>query len=227
MTVVATVRAEEASPQISAADVTAPPAGAAPAVWQFGDCVDWATANSTDIRRTLLGILQADQDIASAKDAWLPTVGFNTGHTFSNHPSGNRGNSYGGTYDINVGWTAWEGNVRKYRLESSRILRRQQELQGEDVVKTLKLGILQAYINIMYAKEAVAIAAQTLEVSTGQADRARRLTESGRTSKVDYAQIESQKAQDSYNLTQARNNLETARMNLKKILSSVSTATSR
>ena len=54
----------------------------------------------------------------------------------------------------------------------------------------------------MYAKEAVTIAEQTLEVSTSQTKRAKRLMESGRTSKVDYAQIESQMAQDSYNLVQ-------------------------
>ena len=52
-------------------------------------------------------------------------------------------NTYGSSYGINANWTVWEGNVRKYRLESSKILQRQQALAGEDVVKTLKLGILQ------------------------------------------------------------------------------------
>ena len=42
--------------------------------------------------------------------------------------------------------------------------------------------------------------------------------ESGRSSKVDYAQIESQRAQDSYNLTQAEGNYQSAKMALKKIL---------
>lgn len=213
--------ARESNEEISAAQVTAPPAMSPPEKWSFDDCIEWATANSTDIRRTLLNILQADQDIASSKDAWLPTVGFSTSQSFTNYPSpgDNRdGNAYGSTYGINANWTVWEGNVRKYRLESSRILRQQQILAGDDVVKTLKLGILQAYLNIMYASEAVTIAEQTLEVSTSQTDRAKRLMETGRSSKVEYAQIESQKAQDSYNLVQAQSNLESAKMALKKIL---------
>lgn len=213
--------AQDSLQTISAGDVTANPEMQLPDSWTFNDCINWATANSTDIRRTILNILQADQDIYSAKDAWLPTVGFSTSQSFNNYPSpaNNRnGNVYGSTYDINANWTIWEGNVRKYRLESSKILRRQQQLAGDDVIKTLKLGILQAYLNIMYAGEAVTIAEQTLEVSTSQTERARRLMESGRTSKVDYAQIESQKAQDSYNLVQAKNNYESAKMNLKKIL---------
>lgn len=213
--------AQEASSTFSAEDVTASPAMSIPSSWTFDDCINWATANNTDVRRTILNILQADQDIYSAKDAWLPTVGFSTSQSFNNYPSpgDNRsGNVYGSSYDINANWTVWEGNVRKYRLESSKILRKQQQLAGDDVVKTIKLGILQAYLNIMYAAEAVTIAEQTLEVSTGQTDRAKRLMESGRTSKVDYAQIESQKAQDSYNLVQAKNNYESAKMSLKKIL---------
>lgn len=70
----------------------------------------------------------------------------------------------------------------------------------------------------MYAKETVTIASQTLEVSESQTERARRFMESGRTSKADFAQIESQAAQDRYNLVQAESNYATAKMNLKKIL---------
>lgn len=200
------------------ADIPAPPAKK---VWTFSDCVDWASVNSTDVRRTLLDILQADQDVASAKDAYLPTVGFSTSHSFTNYPSpasGQKGNAYGSNYGISANWTAWEGNVRKYRLEASRLLLRQQYLAQEEAVKSLKLSILQTYINIMYAKEAVEIAEKNLEVSDSETERAKRLMESGRTSKVDYAQIESQNAQDAYSLVEARNNLESARLTLKNIL---------
>lgn len=189
--------------------------------WTFDDCVEWATTNNTAIRRTMLNIQTARQDYLSAKDAWLPTVGFSTNQTFTNYPSpeaGRNGNTYGSNYNIGASWTVWEGNVRKYRQDSAKILEQQQALAGDDVVKTLKLGILEAYLNIMYASEAVTIAEQTLEVSTAQSARAKKLTESGRSSEVDYAQIESQRAQDDYNLTQAKSNYENARMALKKIL---------
>lgn len=203
-------------------DVTSETKMQKPDVWTFDDCLNWAISNSTDIRQTYLSILQSDEEIGAAKDAWLPTVGFSTNHSFSNYISpqpGQKNNIYGSSYAINAAWTLWEGNVRKYRLQSAKLYRRQQTLSGEDVVKNLKLGILQAYLNIMYANEAVLIARQTLEVSTLQTERARRLMETGHSSKVDYAQIESQKAQDEYGVVQAEGNLATAKMNLKKILS--------
>lgn len=206
---------------ISPEEVTAEPGSAMPEIWTFDDCVDWAVNNNTDIRKSLLSILLADEDIKSAKDAWLPTVGFSTNHSFTNYPSpdnGRNNNAYGSSYNANASWTVWEGNIRKYRLESAKIMRQQELLAGDDIVKELKLSILQLYLNIMYAREAVEIARQTLEVSAAQTERARRLMESGRTSQVDYAQIESQAAQDRYNLVQAESNLASSKMNLKKIL---------
>ncbi len=206
---------------LTAADVTAAPATAMPETWTFDDCVAWASANSVNIRNTILNILQADENIGAAKDAWLPSVGFSMNHGFTNYPNPEEyrsANAYTSSYGVNASWTIWEGNVRKYRLESAKLARQQQALAGDDVIKTLKLGILQAYLNILYADEAVEIAKQTLEVSTSQTDRAKRLMESGRTSKVDYAQIESQMAQDQYNLVQAESNYATAKMNLKTIL---------
>lgn len=206
---------------VSASDVAADSRESLPEIWTFDDCVNRAIERSSEVRQAMLAILQADENIGESKDAWLPTVAFSTNQSFTNYPSpsGNtRANTYGSSYNVNAAWTIWEGNVRKYRLEASRLLKKQQLLAGDNVVMTLKLGILEAYLNIMYADEAVSIARQTLEVSTSQTDRARRLMESGRTSKVDFAQIESQTAQDRYNLVQAEANLESARLTLKKIL---------
>lgn len=206
---------------LSPANVTDTATGQMPAKWTFDDCVDWAIRNSTDVRKIMLSILQADEEIGAAKDAWLPSVGFSTSHSFTNYPSpeeGRKGNTYGSSYGINASWTVWEGNIRKYRLESAKIARQQQDLAGDDAIKNIKLGILQAYLNTMYAKEAVEIARQTLEVSTSQTERAKRLMESGRSSKVEYAQIESQMAQDQYNLVQAESNFSSSKMTLKKIL---------
>lgn len=207
--------------EISAEAVTAAVPDTVPDKWTYGDCVDWALANNTDIRRSLLSVLLADEDIASAKDAWLPEVSFTANHSFTNFPSpenNSQANVYNSSYGINAGWTVWEGNVRKYRLESARLIRDQQLLAGEDVAKNLKLAILQAYLDIMYSEEAVEIASRTLETSTSQFERAAKLTEAGRSSSVDLAQIESQMAQDRYGLVQAESNLATARMALKKIL---------
>lgn len=192
-----------------------------PKVWTYDDCVKWAIANNIDIRQTMLSVLQAEESVLQAKDAYLPYVGFSTSQSFSNYPSpqpGQNHNSYNSSYNINASWTIWEGNSRKYRVEAAKLMKLQQNLYGADIVKNLQIGILQAYLNILYSAEAVDIAKKSLEVSTAQAERTKRLMETGRTSRVDYAQIESQKAQDEYNLVQAQSSYATAKVNMKNLL---------
>ena len=206
---------------INAEDVIQETDEAMPAEWSFNDCVNWAITNNIDIRQTMLSILQADESIGQAKDAYLPYVGFSTNQSFSNYPSpqaSQTANSYNSSYNINANWTVWEGNARKYRVESAKLLKMQQILYGDDVVRNIQLGILQAYLNILYSAEAVDIARKSLEVSEAQAKRTKRLMETGKTSKVDYAQIESQRAQDEYNLVQAKSSYASSKIALKNLL---------
>ncbi len=206
---------------VEVADVLVTDSVAPAPAWTFDDCLAYGITHSTDVREAILSILQADENIGVAKDAWLPTVDFATSHNFSNYPfpaAGVKGNSYNSSYGVDASWTVWEGNVRKYRLESVKLTRNQQVLAGDAAVKDLTLNVLQAYLNIMYAREAVDIAQLTLQVSEAQTTRAKRLMESGRTSRVDYAQIESQTAQDRYALVQAESNLATARLDMKRLL---------
>ncbi|MCH5224430.1 MAG: TolC family protein [Muribaculaceae bacterium] len=202
-------------------DVTSQSPMMMPAVWTYDDCVNWAIANNIDIRSAMLSVLESDQNIGMAKDAYLPYVGFSTNQSFTNYAApayGQTRNSYNSSYNINASWTIWEGNARKYRVETNKLFKIQQQLYGDDVVKNLQLGILQAYLNILYSAEAIDIARKSLEVSTAQAQRTKRLMETGRTSRVDYAQIESQKAQDEYNLVQAQSSYASAKVTLKNLL---------
>ena len=192
-----------------------------PQVWSFENCVEWAISNNIDIRSTMLSILESEQNIGLAKDAYLPYISFSTNQSFSNFPlpaAGNTANAYNSSYNINASWTIWEGNARKYRVETNKLLKLQQQLYGDDVVKNLQLGILQAYLTILYSAEAVDIAKKSLEVSSAQEKRAKRLMETGKTSKVDYAQFQSQKSQDEYNLVQAQSSYASSKVALKNLL---------
>jgi outer membrane protein len=189
--------------------------------WTFEQCIEWAINHNTEIRKTLLEYLQAEQDLASAKDQWLPTVSFGMNHSYTNYPSTQQGGSsnvYSSSYGINGSWTVWDGNQRSYRKSSAELLMKQQSYMACNRAVAIKLSILEAYINIMYCQEAVEIAQSTLEVSTAQAARAYKLKQAGKISEVDYAQIDSQKAQDEYSVVQAESSLAQAKVTLKNLL---------
>ena len=163
-TLLAEDKREDIFVEVSTTDITSVGEGVKPDVWNYSDCLAWAVANNPDIRSALLSVLQAEQDILSAEDAWLPSVDFSTTQGYVNYPvsvEGRHSNAYNSSYGVNAAWTVWEGNARKYRRESAKLYKQQQQLSGEDLIKELQVGILQAYLNILYAQETIGIAEQT------------------------------------------------------------------
>jgi len=79
-------------------------------------------------------------------------------------------------------------------------------------------SIVQAYMHCLYADESVRANENTAAVSLAQRDRAAELLKAGAISRVDYAQLESQYVSDCYQVTSARNALESYRLQLKQLL---------
>lgn len=195
--------------------------GAEASKWTFDDCVSHALATNTDLRRISIDIFLAEQNVKEAKDAWLPKISFTTQQSYVNFPAPvptQAANAYISTYGLDVSWTVWEGNLRKYKLEATRLGLRQKALAGEDKEKNIKLSVLQGYLNVMYAAEAVSVARLTLEASESQTIGVRKLMQAGRATKEAYSQVESQYARDISALVQTQGELERAKVALKGAL---------
>ena len=87
-----------------------------------------------------------------------------------------------------------------------------------EAYKNIQMSILQTYLQILYADEAVKINKSTVEVSEFQMKRGQELQKAGSISKVDVAQLESQYSSDKYQLTVSENSLSTYKLQLKQLL---------
>lgn len=188
-------------------------------VWTYADCVDYARAHNIDLQKSILGQLTAGYDLEEAKAQWQPTLDFATTQGFTNSPwaSGEK-NVYSGAYGLNAGWTVWNGGQRENTIRRNELLTEVSELNTTDVFRTLETDLLQVYLNILYARDAITIYEEAEKLSAANADRAQQLMEAGRISRVDYAQLASQHEQDTYALVNARATYETRCMELKKLL---------
>ena len=200
--------------------VSAPGAfGQSGPVWSYGECVEYAREHNTGLLQSLLDVQTAEQNIEAAKGQWEPTLDFGTAHSFSNAPWGEgKKNSFGGNFNLNAAWSVYDGGVRSNTIRLNETQREINDLAVTNIVRDIKTQILTTYLNILYSAESVGIYSNALELSTAQTERARLLMESGKLSRVDYAQIEAQREQDRYNLTNAQSQLATRKLELKKIL---------
>lgn len=196
-----------------------PMAASAQKLWTYSDCVSYAREHNISLQKSKLGEETAGYDLEEAKAQWQPTLDFATTHGFSNYPwaNGNK-NSYNSSYGLNAEWTVWNGGQRENSIRQSQLRTEIERLNTGNLLRSLETDLLQVYVNILYAKEAIGIYEEAAKVSEAQASRAHQLMEAGKLSQVDYAQLKAQHEQDKYALVSARSTYDSRRMELKQLL---------
>lgn len=204
-----------ASPQRQATDER-------PAVkgWTLQECLDYALENNIQLQQSRNDYLSGVEDTKEAKAALLPSLAASTTQAFTNYPSSNvsDNNSYTGTYGLNADLVLYQGGKLRTAVRQQQLQNRIDALTVEEAEIDIRLAIVQAYMQALYASEAVEIAAGTAEVSRAQRDRAREMWQTGSISKVDFAQIESQYVSDEYQVVVARTTLDNYKLQLKQLL---------
>lgn len=187
--------------------------------WTYAQCVEYAREHNITLKKNILAEQTAAINVESAKAQWEPTLDFSTTHGYTNTPWGKpHSNAYSSNYGVSAGWTVWDGGIRNNTIRQTEIAQRQAKLATEDYFRTIETDLLQVYLNLLYAREAIGISAQAVELSRSQEQRGLALMESGRISKVDYAQLKSQYEQDKYNLVNAQATYDTRLMELRQLL---------
>ncbi len=205
-----------------------------PQSWSYSECVEYAKANNIDLHQSRLTRESSGYDLEAAKGQWLPTFSFSTSHSLSKYPwpaGGNftynesngtlnsvSKNTYNGSYGVTGGWTIFNGNQRRNNIKRSELQNDINDMLIEQASNNLETQILNYYLQILYAREAIVIAQQTLQVSEAQMKRGEELMNAGKMSRVDYVQLESQYQTDKYNVVTAESTYETNKMQLKQLL---------
>lgn len=188
-------------------------------VWSYAECVAYARDHNITLQKMRLSEQTTELSLEEAKAQWQPSLDFSTSHSFANAPWGvGDKNSYNGQIGLNAGWTVWNGGEREKTIERNKLNTEISRLDTEDALRSIETELLQVYLNILYAREAITIQEEAAKLSGAQADRMRQLMEAGRASKVDYAQLKAQYEQDLYNVVNAQGTYDMRRMELKKLL---------
>lgn len=188
--------------------------------WTLDECLHYALGNNIQLRQSRNDYLSGLEDTKEAKAARLPSLSASTTQGFTNYPSTNVSDrtTYTGTYGLEAGLTLYEGGKLRTAVRQQQVQNRIDELSVAESENDIRIAIVQAYLQALYATEAVAVAANTAEVSRAQRDRAEELWKAGSISRVDFAQLESQYASDLYQVTTARTSLDNYRLQLKQLL---------
>ena len=200
--------------------------------WTLQECLDYALENNIQLQKSRNTYLSGVEDTKMAKAARLPSLAVSSSQGFTNYPSasasysdshsGSYGfssrNSYTGTYGINAGLTLYNGGKLQTAVKRQSLQNQIDALSVEESANDIRVAIVQAYMQALYAREAVEIANNTAKTSEAQRDRAREMFQAGSISQVDLAQLESQYQSDAYQVVVARTSLDNYKLQLKQLL---------
>lgn len=189
-------------------------------VWTLGECLDYALENNIQLRQSRNDYLSGVEDTKEAKAALFPSLSASATQGYTNYPSSNATdrNSYTGTYGLNAGMTLYEGGKLRTAVKQQQVQNRIDALAVEESANDIRIAIVQAYMQCLYAAEAVTVNRSTAEASKARRDRAEAMWQAGSISKVDFAQLESQYVSDEYQVVVAQTSLDNYKLQLKQLL---------
>ena len=191
-----------------------------PEKWTLKACLDYALEHNIQVKKSKVSLLSGEEDLKLAKAQLFPSLSASSSQNFSNYPSSNvdKNNSYTGSYGLNASLKLFDGGRRLNAIKQQDLQVQVNQLGLEQSEDDIRIALIQAYMQVLYAHEAVATNRNTVEVSKAQLDRSTGLFNAGSISKVDLSQIESQFSTDKYQLVMAETNLANYKLQLKQLL---------
>ena len=188
--------------------------------WTLQECLDYAYQNNIQVRQSRNNQLSGIEDTKQAKAALFPSLVASTTQSYTNYPSSEvaDNNSYTGTYGITAGMTIFEGGKLRTAVKRQKVQNQMDALSVEESVNDIRIAIVQAYMQCLYAADAVRINRSTAEASKAQRDRAEEMLRAGSISRVDFAQLQSQYSSDEYQIVVAGSTLDNYKLQLKQLL---------
>lgn len=188
--------------------------------WTLQECLDYAYQNNIQVRQSRNNQLSGIEDTKQAKAALFPSLVASTTQSYTNYPSPEvtDNNSYTGTYGITAGMTIFEGGKLRTEVKRQKVQNQMDALSVEESVNDIRIAIVQAYMQCLYAADAVRINRSTAEASKAQRDRAEEMLRTGSISRVDFAQLQSQYSSDEYQIVVAGSTLDNYKLQLKQLL---------
>jgi len=194
-------------------------------VWSLEKCINTALANSLLVERNQISLKSAEIDLTQARHSRYPSlsagsnVGWNFGRTID--PTRNEfitETFFNNGFNINSSVALYNGGRINKTISQSLTNNKAALWDLEQVKRDIALNVATLYLNILFAKENLAIAENQLSLTNNQADQLKKLIAVGNRPDNEMLDIDAQAATNEQNIVEARNSLSINILNLKQLI---------
>ncbi|MDT8411066.1 MAG: TolC family protein [Vicingaceae bacterium] len=193
-------------------------------IWTLKECVDYALENNISIKQSELDKLNQYQDVKNAKGNFLPNLNASASQSFNFGSAidvtGNRvaADFRSNNYSLNSNVVLFDGFANIYTLNQAQINVAVQEANITKMKNDISLNVVNAYLQVLFAKEQIKIAQFQVDISTTEVDRITSLVNAGLAPKGDLLNIKATLGSDEQTLIDAQNNFDMATLRLAQLL---------
>ena len=200
-------------------------AGASAQSWSLDDCMKYAVEHATEVKREVVNARQRKQDYQHAVAGFLPTV---TGGVQGQYAWGrnidpetntyNNVTTFNNYYQLYAELNVFDGFATINALKQAKLSRDYSATAMQKIQDDRAIDVMQKYVDAAYAEASIQIASEKLNESKRMLDKMKRLYELGEKGRPDVVQMESQVAEDEYNLMHQENVAKQSLLALKSAM---------
>ena len=199
--------------------------GASAQSWSLDDCMKYAVEHATEVKREVVNARQRKQDYQHAVAGFLPTV---TGGVQGQYAWGrnidpetntyNNVTTFNNYYQLYAELNVFDGFATINALKQAKLSRDYSATAMQKIQDDRAIDVMQKYVDAAYAEASIQIASEKLNESKRMLAKMKRLYELGEKGRPDVVQMESQVAEDEYNLTHQENVAKQSLLALKSAM---------
>ncbi len=198
--------------------------------WSLDECIRYAQQNNIEVKQRALSVEQQDVELSTARYSRLPdlnaSVGYNASFGWGTSADNTRKSEtlQTGSFDISASMPLFSGLRINRQIKGGKLDLAAAVQELERAKEDVAVNIMTRYLEVLYCKELVGVAEQQLALSNAQAERSRELVGAGKQPESALYESRALAANDLLALTQARNNLRIALLDLSQALNRESAA---
>lgn len=193
--------------------------------WGLDSCMAYAVEHATDVKREVVNARQRKQDYQKAVTDFLPSVagGVQGQYAWGRNidPETNTYNhvtTFNNYYQLYASLNVFDGFATINAFKQAKLARAYSTTAMQKVRDDKAIDVMQKFVDAAYAEASIQLASDKLAESKRLLAKMQRLYELGEKGRPDVVQMESQVAEDEYNLTHQKHVAQQSLLTLKSAM---------
>lgn len=181
------------------------------------DCIRYAENHNYTLQTAGLNVNSSEISLRQAKENIAPSVSASVSQGLgTNHYQ--KSVSWNGNYGISAGMTLFNGLSNYNSIKQSKLQVEQSQLQLEQNKNSIKVSLIQAFLNIMMNEDMLEYQQKVLKSSQEQMEQGEQQFRVGKILESEYKMLQAQHTSDLYNIENTKINIQNNYLTLKNLL---------